>query len=82
MVAMMSPWEGLAIGAVGLLAFSALVGLFVAAILGRVGEDSELLDAEAWASKPLTRGRSTDGESRRQPLSLPVRGVGRRASHG
>lgn len=51
----MSVWDSLAIGGVGLLTLSALVGVFLAAILGSVGRDvSELLELEPWASTPLT----------------------------
>jgi len=53
----MSVWVWIAIGAVSLLAFSLLVGLVIARILGSIGREvSHLLEAEAeaWAMAPLT----------------------------
>lgn len=65
----MSVWDSLAIGGVGLLTLSALVGVFLAAILGSVGRDvSELFELEPWASTPLTH------------RVLPVEQVGSRGS--
>jgi hypothetical protein len=59
MVATMSVWAWLAIGLVGWLTLSTVVGLSIAAILGRVSRDvSERIDAEAGAATPLTRERS------------------------
>jgi hypothetical protein len=47
-------WIG--IGLAGLLAFSMLVGLAIARILGAIGEEiAQLAEAEPWTSAPLTR---------------------------
>jgi hypothetical protein len=54
----MTVWLGLAIGAVSVSAFSLLVGLLVARILDSIGRSvTEFLEAEAWASAPLTQSR-------------------------
>jgi hypothetical protein len=48
----------IAIGAAMMLALSILVGLALAAILGRIsGEVSELLEAEPWAVAPPARAK-------------------------
>jgi hypothetical protein len=47
-------WIG--VGLAGLLAFSLLVALAVARILGAIGDElAQLLEAEPWTSAPLTR---------------------------
>jgi len=51
-------WLWLAIGAVSVAAFSLLVGLLVAKVLGSVGRSvTEVLEAEARTSAPLTQSR-------------------------
>jgi hypothetical protein len=53
----MSVWVWIAIGAGSLIAFSLLVGLVIARILGSIGREvSHVLEAEAeaWATAPLT----------------------------
>jgi hypothetical protein len=47
-------WIG--VGLAGLLAFSMLVGLAIARILGAIGEEiAQFMEAEPWTSAPLTR---------------------------
>jgi hypothetical protein len=47
-------WIG--VGLAGLLAFSLLVALAIARILGAIGDElAQLLEAERWMSAPLTR---------------------------
>ena len=54
----MTDWFWLAIGAVSVSAFSLLLGLLVARILDSIGRSvTELLEAQAWASAPLTQSR-------------------------
>jgi hypothetical protein len=49
-------------------ALSALVGLAIPAVLGRVGREiSELLESDHWASAPLTR--DVDEEARQEGAS-------------
>jgi hypothetical protein len=51
----MSVWVWIAIGAGSLIGFSLLVGLVIARILGSIGREVSLvLEAEAWATAPLT----------------------------
>jgi hypothetical protein len=52
----MSSWTWAIVGAGAFLLLSGVVGLALAATLGRISREvSELLEPELWASAPLTR---------------------------
>jgi hypothetical protein len=52
----MSAWTWAIVGVAAFLLLSSVIGLALAAILGRISrEASELLEPEFWASAPLTR---------------------------
>jgi hypothetical protein len=52
----MSSWTWAIVGAAVLLLLSGVIGLALAAILGRISREvSELLEPEFWASAPLAR---------------------------
>lgn len=73
MVARMSVWALLAIGTVGLLTLSAVIGLSLGAILGHISREvSELLDLEPWQRTPphiwkSDRPEAQDRTWRQQP---------------
>ena len=74
----MSVWAWVAVGVASTLVLSAIVGLAIAAILGRISEDvSELLQADPWASAPLTRSEDSSEDESRAPHG---NAVGRRQS--
>jgi hypothetical protein len=57
----MSVWAWFGIALVGVLLLSAVVGVTLAAMLGRISREvSDLLDLEPWASGPLTRARGSE----------------------
>jgi hypothetical protein len=54
----MSTWAWVGVGLAAFCVISTLVGLAMAAILGRIGEAvSGLLDEETWARAPVSRER-------------------------
>ena len=71
----MSTWLWVIVGMGLFFALSVLVGLAVAAVLGRIGREiSELLENGHWASAPLARdvdeeARQEARTKRRSPLS-------------
>jgi hypothetical protein len=73
----MSVWLWVLIGVAALLIPSLIVGLFVAAVLGRISREvSGLLEAEPWASAPLMRAseRSTQHVVGRESRSFWAHG--------
>ena len=59
----MSAWWWVLVGIAAFLLFSLVVGLALAAILGRIGEEvSELLEGESWVSAPLSREQRQEEE--------------------
>jgi hypothetical protein len=58
----MTMWNAIAIGLAGMVAVSAAVTVFVAAVLGAVSRDvGELLEAEPWLVAEPTRARAAAG---------------------
>ena len=68
----MSIWAWIGVGVVGLSVLSLVVGLVIARILGRIGEEvAQLLDTEPWASAPLTREGDTAAQPRAEDDAAP-----------
>ena len=56
MVAMMSVWMWATAGVVAAVGFSAVVGLALGAILGRIGQEvGQMLETEPWTLAPSLR---------------------------
>ena len=74
-------WIG--VGLAGLLALSFLVGLAIARTLGTIGDQlTELLDAEAWTSAPMTRELGLPAEVIQIDFAAHARDRGSRSSQG
>jgi hypothetical protein len=56
----MTVWMWIGTGVAGVLALSLVLGIAMARILGKIGEEvNELLEAEPWTSAPLSRETET-----------------------